>query len=129
MRLKFHSPKDIKKVAKATIHKSGKLGFTTEAESLLKLNVGKYLKIATDEENTDDDLYIIVTEMKADDVFPVLKAGAYYYINAKGLFRELKLNYTTQRVVFDIEEMEYEGKVIFKFTKRIIKSKNSKPSE
>lgn len=129
MKIIFHQKTTFKGPPKATIHNSGKLGFSAEAEKTLGLDKEMYLKIGTSSEEKDDSLYVMISDKLDSYSFPVLKAGNYFYVNAKGLFNELKIEYLKEKVIYDIEEVDYEGQKIFKFNKRKIKNKKSMPSE
>ena len=55
MNINFIKPKEINTVAKITIHKSGKMGFSRGASELLRLDVNKYAKFGF---NEDKDFFI-----------------------------------------------------------------------
>ena len=86
MKLKFINPSELDKNLKATVHKSGKLGFTIEAAKKLSLDPTKTAQIAINEDDANDkNLYIIIGDSSNANSFKVSKAGAYYYINTKPL--------------------------------------------
>lgn len=106
---------------KCTVHKSGKLGFSSSAAIKLKLDINKGLNIAINEEDSSDkNLYIIVEQELKPGAFRVNKAGRYYYLNTKGLFDDLGIDYsnTKKTIIYDIVPVTYEGNKIFKLSKR-----------
>ncbi len=120
MKIKFFNPDSLDKNLKATVHKSGKLGFTVDAARRLKLETNKSAAIGTNEDDpTDDSLYVIIYNEVRSGAFRIAKAGQYYYINLKALFDALKINYKQESVVYDIsEEPSLGDEMIFKFSRR-----------
>jgi hypothetical protein len=119
MKLKFFNPREAVRNLKATAHKNGKLGFSSDAAKKMELAAGKGARIAFDEENPNDKtLYVIISSVAMDDTFKISKAGDYYYLNARLLFEELNLDYRTESIVYDISEVMIDGRPIYKFTKR-----------
>ncbi|RZS75273.1 hypothetical protein EV199_1136 [Pseudobacter ginsenosidimutans] len=119
MKLKFFDPREAAKTLKATAHKNGKLGFSADAAKKMELAAGKGARIAFDEENPEDKtLYVIISSMAMEDTFKIIKAGEYFYLNARSLFEELELDYKNDNIVYDISEVLIDGRPIYKFTKR-----------
>lgn len=119
MKIKFFDPKGLDRNLKATVHKSGKLGFTVDAANKMDLKPDKSASIGVNEEDkSDKSLYIIIHDDIQDATFKVAKAGDYYYLNLKNLFDTLKINYKNQSVVYDISEETNEGQRIYKLSPR-----------
>ena len=119
MNINFIKPKEINTVAKITIHKSGKMGFSRGASELLRLDVNKYAKFGF---NEDKDFFIVTTQESDDSTFSISKAGEYYYILAKSLLQEIGIDYTSRdTTIFDIKRTNEE--YIYKLNKRVIKKK------
>lgn len=119
MKLKFFDPREASKTLKATAHKNGKLGFSVDAAKKMELASGKGARIAFDEENPKDKtLYVIISSVALEDTFKIIKAGDYFYVNAKLLFEELNLDYKNDSIVYDISEVKIDGRPIYKFTMR-----------
>lgn len=126
MKLKFISPNSLDKNLKATVHKTGKLGFTMDAATKLGLNTNKSAAIAiNDEDPSDTNLYVIINEDRQEGAFPISKAGQYFYINAKALFDSFKFDYAHDSIVYDITREVIEEKEFYKFKRR---EKNKKVS-
>lgn len=120
MKLKFIDGSIYKKKIKCTIQQTGKLGFSQDAIAHLKLNETKYIGFAINEEEDikDTNLYMSVFNKEEEKAFKIVKAGNYYYVNTKKLFDELGLDYQKKIIIFDITEVEYEGKKIYKLIRR-----------
>lgn len=119
MKIKFFNPNSLDRNLKATVHKSGKLGFTVDAANKMDLKPTKSAAVGMNEEDSSDtSLYIIIYDEQTEGAFKVAKAGDYYYLNLKSLFDTLKINYKTQSVIYDISEEQIDGQKIFKLSKR-----------
>jgi hypothetical protein len=122
MRLKFIKAEEIPQRAKATVHTSGKLGFSNEATDFLKLTEEKSIHFAQNEDDeADPNLYAIVNEDMQEGAFKVSKAGQYYYVNTKSLFDSLGVDYRKSKIIYDLVKAEYEGKPLIKMLRREIK--------
>lgn len=117
MRFKILSSKDYNVKLKATIHSSGKLGFTEATARKLCLSTASAVKFAQDTED-EDILYLINLSEGDSDSFPVSKAGNYFYVNAKGLFDALQIDYINNVVMFDMIDVSENNMEIYKLNKR-----------
>ncbi len=103
LQLDFYSPKDLERSLKATIHKTGKLGFTQESATKLQLTNTKGVKIARNKgDEFDTNLYMVIEDSHNELNFKVNKAGQYYYVNTAALFDNLKYNYKDNTISFSI---------------------------
>jgi hypothetical protein len=119
MKLKFFNPENLDKNLKATVHKTGKLGFTIEAAKKLQLSAEKSIGIAENEEDvTDKNLYVVIYPDKQRSAFNINKAGNYFYVNTKALFDNLKIDYVSNIITYDIIEESLNGEKIYKFKRR-----------
>lgn len=126
MKLKFFNPNSLEKNLKATVHKTGKLGFTVDAAKKMQLSVEKSAGIGVNEDDqTDKNLYVVIYPNKQEGAFNISKAGQYYYINTKALFDSLKIDYVKGYVVYDISEELIDDQQIFKFKRREILKKGN----
>lgn len=131
MKLKFIKAQEIDRNVKATIHTSGKLGFSSEAAKKLKLSEStKSIMIAVNEDDkSDENLYIMTLTEQNDDAFNTIKAGDYFYVNTKAFFDNYNVDYRNSKIIYDIVEFDYEGSKMFKFIKREVKKKKNLESE
>jgi hypothetical protein len=97
--------KDFTTKLKATIQRTGKLGFTAETISQLQLNSDCSILIAPD---SDDKkvFYLGILREHREDAFTVLSAGKYIYLNTKQLFDKIKIDYVKSNFIFDMERFE-----------------------
>jgi hypothetical protein len=126
MKLKFFKAEETSRNAKATVHSSGKLGFSADAIDFLEIKEGKSIELAQNEEDEKDlNLYAIVHNGIQEGAFRINKAGAYYYVNTKNLFDTLNIDYKNKKIIYDLVKFDYEGEPFIKMLRREIK-KNSK---
>lgn len=117
---------------KATIHSSGRLGFTADTATALSLSSSSYAKFAKDDED-DKALYLIITKTEDEDSFKVTKSGAYYYLPTTLMFESFGFDYKKFNIMFDLVRMSdldelLEGQV-YKLNKRILVRKEKKTKE
>lgn len=125
MRLKFIKPDDVEKNVKCSIHKSGKLGFSSGAIKKLDISINKSISIAINEdEDSDKDLYAVVNEDVNKGAFKFSKAGDYFYVNTKSLFDSLGIDYRNKKIIYDIIDFEYKEIKMYKLIKRTIEPKD-----
>lgn len=127
MRLRIlEAPQNSGKV-KATIHQSGKLGFSQAAIDELQISNDVYIMLAKNEDEVNDNnLYMITSKEQKGNGLKVSKAGDYYYVNTTHLFDKLGIDYKRKKVIFDIVQIEYEGQKIYKLIRREVDRKKSK---
>ncbi|MEJ8590743.1 hypothetical protein JSO54_05785 [Riemerella anatipestifer] len=117
MELRIIKPKEPTAIAKITVQRTGKIGFSKGAMDLLDLEVNKFAKFAFDK---DDNFYILMFKKSDEETFNVAKAGEYNYINAKSLLEDLEIDYKSNNTtIFDIRKTEQEN--VYKLNKRVIK--------
>jgi len=123
-KLKIFKPSELDKKLKCTIHITGKLGFSLETIKKLNINESTYIIIGANEEDASDKNYYMAISNEPDiDGFKINKAGAYYYANTKALFDTLKLDYKSNTIIFDITNFKHEGQKLYKLQKREVKKK------
>ena len=119
MKLEKIKPPDSSGQLKATIHITGKLGFSIGAIKAMNIMDNAYIQVAVNsEEGDDDNLYIFITNKEDENTLKINKAGSYYYVNTKALFDKLEIDYRKKKIIFDIVEIEYESTRVFKLIRR-----------
>jgi hypothetical protein len=119
MKLNFYKANELDNNIKATVHKTGKLGFNSAAIQKLNLENNRKVRIATgDDYEKDKSLYIIPHNDEDKESFNISKAGEYYYINTKPLFDLLGIEYENIKIAYDIIETNYDDIKIFKLKRR-----------
>ena len=125
MAITILSAKNFATTLKATIQKSGRLGFTRESALALGLPEEKFAKFAQDDEN--GSLYLIIVDKGSEDAFSVRENGGYYFITTKVMFDTLGYNYENGDIAFDLVRRsslddDLQGQVYF-MKQRPIKNK------
>lgn len=106
-------------VIKATVHKTGKLGFSSGATKFLDLDNIRYFNIGLNKKDQEDDsLYLVPSEKQSEKSFKLVKAGDYYYLSIKDILRELKIDYKNESVIYDIDELDLSEQKLYKLTRR-----------
>lgn len=93
--------KELTQKLKATVQRTGKLGFTAETLEALHIHQGTHLRIANDTE-TKRILWLGVIQEPADNAFPVNKAGDYYYVNTTKLFETIGIDFRKKNCMYDM---------------------------
>jgi hypothetical protein len=129
VKFKYLTPKDNLGVIKATIHKTGKMGFSTGAIKVLGLDKNRYFKLAVnDEDENDNNLYLVLAKESDKDAFMTNKAGPYYYLRVKHVLDELGIDYSSETVIYDIREMRDGDVRYYRLTKRKPTGKKQVPA-
>lgn len=102
---------------KATIHTTGKLGFTAATAKILGFGENSCVLFVEDAEDKNT-LYLVNTKGDDEDAFPVRKTGEYYYVNAKALFDKLGMDYIKNTIIFDMVRIDEEEYEVYKLKKR-----------
>lgn len=130
MGYKIISAKKFQTKLKATVHKSGKLGFADAAAKELGFasNAEPYVKFAVDEENPSI-LYLINVKEGDEDSFRVNKAGNYYYVNTRLMFDSLQIDYINETVIYDMIKVEGIENDVYRMNKRTTKRAEKEDKE
>lgn len=111
---------------KATIHSSGRLGFTSDTAERLKLSGQVYVKFANDNEN-ENELYMILVSERDEDTFKVVKSGKYYYLPTTAMFQSFGYDFKKYNIMFDlVRKSDYDALVngiVYKLNKRVLMRK------
>jgi hypothetical protein len=96
---------------KASIHKTGKLGFNSDAAELMSLRSGLPFSVAVGADGATKEIALVPYK----DSHPkksrieVAKAGDYYYLNLRNFFDLREVPYEQYRIVYDIDEIKIMG--------------------
>jgi len=126
MDLKFINAESFDTNLKCSIHKNGKLGFSSSAINKLQIDNSKSVKFAQNEDEKENgNLYVVIQDNITDDAFKINKAGDYYYMNTKAMFDELGYDYRNTTIIFDIvkTETKHNELPVYKLIKREVKSR------
>jgi hypothetical protein len=119
MEINFWKPTVSTGVVKATIHKSGKLGFSQAAIDKLELNQSFYVMIGTNKLHRDDRaIYLKVARENDELALKVNKAGQYYYLNTKDFFNENNIDFNKKKIIYDIVDISEGNERLFRLIPR-----------
>lgn len=117
--LKLHKAERYSRNVKATIQKSGRMGFSSAAIKLMGVDNNSHIGIFTnDNDPSDDNLYLMLTDKPQEGFFKVKKAGKYYALDARELFQTLGYDYKNYSIIFDVSEQKIDGRDMFVLNKR-----------
>ncbi len=120
MGIKYLKPRLSQGSLKCTVHSSGRLGYTLSAAEYLGLQVGKYVKLGINEENVSDtSLYMVLVDNSDEESFKIYKAGKYFYLKTKDIFSDLNLDFRNKKIIYDISDIIFEGKKMYKLNRRM----------
>lgn len=130
LNLEIINVKERARKPKATIQRSGKLGFNSEAIEVMKMKQDdKFLIAKSKDPGNEDNLYLIkLSEGESvENVNPirVTKAGEYFYLNLTAFFDDLHFDYERLLYIYNIYETDYKGKNIFELKRRPIKERKN----
>lgn len=111
---------------KATIHASGRLGFTADTATKLNLSEQTFIKFARDDES-ENDLYLVIVKEEDDDAFRVVRSGQYFYLPTTAMFQSFGYDFKKFNIMFDMVRMkEYDeivNGIVYKLNKRVLMRK------
>lgn len=118
--IEFFEPEDALGSIKATVHRTGKLGFSQGAGKLIDFEKNKLFKIGRKKDAGDEILFMIPVEIEDEFTFKIMKAGPYYSLKIKRILGQLNIDYRTEgeNVSFDIDEVKEDGKRYFKLVRK-----------
>jgi hypothetical protein len=116
MKLSFFDAAEYEKGLKCTIHKNGRLGFSSAALKRMGVSAEPSIRIGkNDAEKGDETLYIVPAKRDDKSAFRLSKTGDYFYANTKNLFDSMGLDYQNHMYSFDLVEV---SNGVFKLQKR-----------
>ena len=119
--------KELTQKLKATVQRTGKLGFTAETLEVLNIHQGTHIRIAEDTESKRI-LWLGVLQEPAENAFPVNKAGDYYYVNTTKLFEKIGIDFKKKNCMYDMERAaEYDEAIGGECYKMILRTTDRKP--
>lgn len=114
----FEDPNKVGGSIKATIHKTGKLGFSAGAESFMEIQEDCFFKVGFNNNDTSDESIYMVKSLDENSAFKISKAGMYFYVNLKNVFDKRGIDYKNKSYIYDIKK-EKDGDIeYFILTKR-----------
>lgn len=114
--IEFEDPNKSNSVIKASIHKTGKLGFSSGGQEFLNLTETSSFKVGFNP--NDENVIFLVPVANEEHAFKVSKAGDYYYINLKHVFDKKGIDYKGKSIIYDIKKETSSEITYFILTKR-----------
>lgn len=125
MALIFYKNESTPSRLKATIQKTGKLGFAEASSKHLQFGEGSVVQFAEDDQEKGTLYLINMPNSQGETAFKVCKAGRSFYVNTKALFDKLGFDYETNTIIFDLKrDPKYTDMEVYKMEKRILPRKN-----
>ena len=119
MEIDFWKPTVSAGVVKATIHQSGKLGFSQAAIKKLNLGQNVFVMIGINRLQSEDNaIYLKIAKESEEMTLKVSKAGKYYYLNTKDFFNENSIDYRRKKIIFDIIDISEGHDKLFRLIPR-----------
>jgi hypothetical protein len=115
MKLSFFDAAEYEKGLKCTIHKNGRLGFSSAALKRMGVSTDASIRIGKNDSDKGEDLYVVAGKRDDKSAFKLSKTGDYFYANTKNLFDAMGLDYQNQMHTFDLVEA---SSGVFKLQKR-----------
>ena len=107
---------------KATVHRDGKLGFSSGAARKLGLEQGKSFLVARDKSDPEDrTLYLKAATSDIGEAYKIAKAGDYFYLRIKNILDVMGYDYHRGSVIFNIQEVSSGDSVLYKLVRKIPK--------
>lgn len=110
----------LQKSVKATVQNSGRLTFAMDAVKEMELSEDKSIIILAAE---NGDLGAALSVKGDPNAFVLKKCGAYFYVTFKNYLQQAGVDYKSQRIIYDITELDEEfkpGVPLYKFERRIL---------
>lgn len=125
MKLRFIKPNELEKSIRLAVHKSGKLGFTIEASDKLGLKPGQSASIAVNEDEPDSqDLYMVINDKEEEGAFKISRSAPYFFINTKLLFENLKIDFSSGKLAYDMKKINFDGETVYELKKHTRNNEN-----
>jgi len=117
MSLEFADVKTAPLKPKATVHRSGKIGFNSDAADFMGLKGDEEFCVAYDQEQgPHGNLYLLPPgpDKPDESCIQVAKAGEYFHLNLRRFFERYGIEYETYKFIYDVKEREGEGYLLRK---------------
>jgi hypothetical protein len=121
MKLKFIIPAKQSPVYRASVHKTGRIGFTIQTANRFEIGIDKSMGLAVNEEDPNDtSIYGILYDKGGVETYKIMKAGDYHSVNAKSFFETVGIDYSNGDISYNVSEIDIEGNRILKFSLRYV---------
>lgn len=104
MKLTILKANELSQPLKATVQKTGKLGFTAFTATQLNLDADTYVNFYQDEDAPQSPVLVFSKNASAES-FRVHKSGQYFSLSTAALFDRLGFNYKAENVICDLKRI------------------------
>lgn len=105
MRLTKLKANDFSQTLKATIQKTGKLGFTNFTANQLSIDTDTYVNFYLDEDAPQSPI-LVFSKTKSVEAFQARVSGGYYSLSTTALFAKLGFEFKKNNIICDLNREE-----------------------
>ena len=107
MKLKIIAPAKPEPIYKASVHKTGRIGFTVDSAKNFNIDISKSLILAINsDDNKNDCIYGILSKIDDTNGYKIQKAGKYHSVNATEFFDAIFYMYEDGSISFLLSEIK-----------------------
>ena len=111
MKLTILKANELSQPLKATVQKTGKLGFTAFTAAQLKLDVDTYVNFYHDEDDAMSPVMVFGMQASAES-FRVHKSGQYFFLSTTALFDRLGYDYKSDNIICDLKRIPEADEIV-----------------
>lgn len=118
------------KELKVRIQSTGRLGFSSVTQDVLRLDTNTYITLLRDTDAKPEEQFAMVIQRTPNkDAFQAVLSSGYYYLATTNLFDALKIDYTSEAIYFNLKrasELDTElGGEVYLMHQRFAKGRRS----
>ena len=92
------------KELKVRIQSTGRLGFSSATQEVLRIDSNTYITLLRDTEAKPEEQFAMVVQRTPNkDAFQAILSSGYYYLATTNLFDALKIDYTSEAIYFNLK--------------------------
>jgi len=123
MKLKFITPAKQSPVYRASVHQTGRIGFTIQTANQFGITINKSMVLAVNEDDPNDtSIYGILSDKGLPDTYKIMKGGHYHSVNAKSFFDTVGIDYAKGHISYNVSEVDNDGTKVLKFSVRTVEN-------
>ncbi len=127
MKLKFITPAMQQPVYRASVHMTGRIGFSIQTAKRFGIGIDKSMGLAINDDDPEDaSIYGLLYEKDKSDAYRIIKGGDYHSVNAKVFFDTIGIDYSNGDISYNVSEVDIDGTKALKFSPRLVEKKSKK---
>lgn len=92
------------KELKVRIQSTGRLGFSSVTQEVLRIDANTYITLLRDADAKPEEQFAMVIQRAPNkDAFQAVQSSGYYYLATTNLFDALKIDYTSEAIYFNLK--------------------------